>query len=160
MLPNSILFASAAVAVIKCSVTYWDHQYRTRKMMSSSDKSPCLHGCLFHEYFFFFFFRSTLPLSQEDYEVMEILFVETGSPLISKICSVAQPLVYMLIVKNVGWSVTIYLWLKILRFWRWQLSGKGEDTWVFKKNGDLTICLSNFSSFWCLPFVLQFFYSL
>lgn len=78
-------------------------------MISSSDKSPCLHGCLFHEYFLFFFFRSTLPLSQEDYEVMEILFVDVGSPLVSKICSVAQPLVYMPKVKNMGWSVTICL---------------------------------------------------
>lgn len=138
-----VLFVSSAIEVTKCSVTYWDHQHRMRKIISSSDKSPFLHRCLFHEYFLFFFFRSTLPLSQEDYEVMEILFVETGSPLISKICSVEQPLVYMPEVKNVRWSVMICLWLKVSRFCQWQFSGKGEDTWVYKENGGLTILFSS-----------------
>lgn len=39
------------------------------------------------------FFRSTLPLSQEDYEVMKNLFSEVGNPLVTKIYSVAWPLV-------------------------------------------------------------------
>lgn len=47
---------------------------------------------------------------------MKNLFSEVRNPLVSKICSVAQPLVYIPKVESVGWSVTICLLLKLLRF--------------------------------------------
>lgn len=56
-------------------------------------------------FFSSFFFRSTLPLSQEDYEVIKSLFPDASKPLVDKICSIAQLLVYIPEVESMEWSV-------------------------------------------------------